>query len=131
MKEKLIKWSPVEGIPKVLYVEGLHDDYEGFRILLKGEGSKSRMLRITFDPALAYRNVDDGDRLKSLSEWAGDEDWSLFTIENSAFIDWFIDENHPKYDRYDRENIVHYSIMTPNDIVDVISEFKPKVEWLN
>ncbi len=31
-----------------MWVEALHDDYEGLRILLKGNGSAAGVLRITF-----------------------------------------------------------------------------------
>jgi hypothetical protein len=31
------KWEPLEGIEAELWVEALHDDYEGLRILLRGQ----------------------------------------------------------------------------------------------
>ncbi len=128
MREKLIKWHPIEKIPEKLYAEGIIDDYEGFRILLKGTEKTDKMLRIQFNVALAYRNSDEGDRLKSLSEWASYEKHSLFQVDESNFIDWFLEQN---YSKYKKEELVHYLIMTPNDVIDVISLEKPNVEWLN
>ena len=54
-KNSFKKWEPLPGLPEEMYLEGLHNDYEGFRLLLKGDGDQAKMLRITFDPVLAYR----------------------------------------------------------------------------
>lgn len=45
-------YEPLELFPKLpqpKYVEGIHDDYEGFRILLRGEDLASPMLRLMFN----------------------------------------------------------------------------------
>jgi len=31
---KFKKWTPIDSLPQTLYLEGLYDDYEGFRLLL-------------------------------------------------------------------------------------------------
>jgi hypothetical protein len=61
------KWEPLKNIPRILYCEGIHDDYEGFRILLIGENERSPVLRIMFDAARSYRNTDEGDLLKTIA----------------------------------------------------------------
>jgi len=123
------QWKPIDGLPEVLYVEGLHDDYEGVRILLKGEQEDGKMLVIKFDPALSYRNTDEGDRhilAREHPEVRGT--WSLFKAEQSEFIDWFNRENQNI--RNDL-NIVHYLIVTESDVIDILAGFPPKVEWLD
>ena len=129
--QTLIKWSPLEGICEKLSLEGLHDDYEGVRLLLKGESPNNRMLRISFDPALSYRNIDEGDYMKSLHSFHGGEllgKWTLFTVENSEFLQWFTKESH---ETHKGENITHYAVLTIDDCVDILSAYPPKVEWLN
>jgi hypothetical protein len=124
--EKYTKWLPLEDIPDRLYIDGLYDDREGFRLLLS-DYETGRMLRITFDPVLSYRNTDEGDLLVTLESREGFIKWPLFTIENSKFIHWF---NEESLNIHKDENPVHYSIYTPNDIIDVISTSPPIVEWL-
>ena len=129
MQEKLVKWEPIEKIENEMYLEGLYDDWEGFRLLLRGVNKSSGMLRIIFDPAWSYRYIDEGDLLKSLNERKRNIEgaWPLYTIENSKYIEWF---NEESFDMHKDKNIAHYAIYTPVHLVDVLSAFTPKVEWL-
>ncbi|MCI5141352.1 MAG: hypothetical protein D3909_06440 [Candidatus Electrothrix sp. ATG1] len=94
---------------------------------MKGEEVNSPLLRITFDPALTYRNIDEGSLLRSL-EWAdGQANYPLFIVENSDWVEWFHKES---CGTYEESNIIHYAIITPNDCIDILAEFEPKAEWL-
>ncbi len=126
-KDQYEKWIPLEKIPPRLYCEGLHDDYEGFRILLKGDDPNSSILRITFDATLAYRNIDEGDLLRTIQARPDIGHFSLFTVECSTWLKWFHSES---CEIHDGENIVHYAIYAANDCIDVLSAFEPSVEWL-
>lgn len=127
-KEKYKKWEPVKDIPSSLLCEGLHDDYEGFRVLLKGSGDKACTFRIVFGTALAYRNIDEGDLQKTLHSIVCTEPCSLFIVENSTWLKWFQEES---YGIHDDEEIIHYAIYTENDCIDILSAYPPVVEWLN
>ncbi|NQX99442.1 MAG: hypothetical protein HRT73_16425 [Flavobacteriales bacterium] len=35
------------------------------------------------------------------------------------------------YGSYESSSILHYAFYTPIDCIEVLSEFTPKVEWLN
>lgn len=122
------KWAPIEGIPARLYCEAMHDDYEGFRILLKGESAESSVLRVAFDPALAYRNIDEGKLLKTISKIENPGSTTLYTVANSSWVDWFKAESSGILKG---KEIAHYAIYTPNDCIDVLAEYEPKVEWLD
>lgn len=120
------KWTPIESLPKTLYLEAVHDDWEGFRLLLKHDEAR-RILRITFNPPLSYRNTDEGDLLKSINE----QDlggWSLYVVSSSDYLAWFSDQS---CGIHEPDDVVHYAIYTPNDCVDVLSAHSPTVEWLN
>mmetsp|Transcript_7221 Transcript_7221/g.9363 ORF Transcript_7221/g.9363 Transcript_7221/m.9363 type:complete len:125 (+) Transcript_7221:142-516(+) len=120
------RWVPLNNLPQALYLEALYDDYEGFRLVLKGEDSSSRPLRITFEDVLSYRNTDEGALLETLSNF-NFGGWSLFTSQTSNYIDWFVSESGGIYDEND---IVHYFVYTPNDCVDILSIAPPRVELL-
>ena len=125
---RYIKWVPIDSIPNRMYCEAIHDDYEGFRILLKGENSRSKTLRMFFESILAYRNVDEGYMLRTLESIKDREIFPLYTVHNSIWLRWFHEES---YNIVSNKMITHYSIVTPNDIIDILSEFEPIVEWLN
>lgn len=128
MKNVFKKWEPLKNIPRILYCEGIHDDYEGFRILLVGENERSPVLRIMFDAARSYRNADEGDLLKTIASMDDPGSSSLFIVDNSSWVKWFHEET---YNIHKGRDIKHYAIYTPNDCIDVLSEFEPRVEWLN
>lgn len=122
------KWIPIHSIPERLFCEAIHDDYEGFRILLRGEALHSPMLRISFESVLAYRNIDEGSLLKTLNLLKDCEPSSFYLVQNSTWLVWFHEES---YGMYEDRHIVHYAIFTSHDCIDVLSEYEPVVEWLN
>jgi hypothetical protein len=124
--EKYKKCIPIKDIPDTLVLFGLHDNYEGFRILLR-DGKSSRVLRIRFDSFFTYRNTDIGYLSRTMLEKNKFVKWPLFTVKNSMFLQCLQEENPEKQLN---EKPVHYAIITPNNCIDVISESSPKVEWL-
>ena len=121
-------WRPLPDLLFPIYLEALHDDSEGFRLLLRAEGNAGKTLRIVFNPALSYRNTDEGDLLKMLPNIEGLGKSTLFTVRNSEYLVWF---HGMSVGRHEEENIIHYAIYTPNDCVDALSAYPPIVEWLN
>lgn len=117
-------WEPLEGTRLLFYCEGLHDDWEGFRILLR---SNDRVLRVSFNAHVAYRNMDEGKRLKTLSQFPRDIlGVTFYTVENSTWAKWFYEESKV----YDGDELTHYMIGTDNDWIDVLALEPPIVEWL-
>jgi len=129
-KNSFKKWEPISELPGEMYLEGLHNDYEGFRLLLKGTGDQAKMLRIMFDPVLAYRGIDEGD-LISYERFDEDSNlgrWGFFIVASSNYLERF---HHTSQGIHEGEDIVHYAVYTPNDCLDILSASPPEVEWLN
>ena len=122
-------WSPIENLPFVAYLEALRDDYEGFRILLRGKEAHAPVFRIAFESVVAYRNVNESFRLAT---WAAIGNMgklpTFLTVENSRWIEWLVAEAGGVL-RADA--LTHYAIYSPEDCIDIVSEFPPEVEWLN
>lgn len=125
-KTNIKRWNP----PKIkdsglFYLEGLYDDYKGFRLILKGERESDEIVELLFENNLAYRNLDESQRLKTLNENSIlTKKWSFFKTKDSSFLDWF---NNESYNIYKTEKLTHYIIVTPNDIVDIITDEEPKI----
>jgi hypothetical protein len=120
MKEKYEIWEQTSEWPKSLYLQALHDDYEGFRLILEDKDGQGSVFKVSFDSHLAYRNIDEGDRLSSLPSLThkGEKLATVYLVKNSNWVHWFKEENAGKYDN---EGLLHWAIITPNDWVDVIS----------
>jgi hypothetical protein len=126
--EKYKKWIPIKDIPDTLVLFGLHDNYEGFRILLRDEKTHG-VMRIFFDSFVSYRNTSEVYLLKTLHERKGVVKWPLFIVENSGFLKSLHEEEDVDKQLF-TEKPIHYAIITPNNCIDVISSSLPKVEWL-
>lgn len=131
--ENYIQWLPLENIPLRLVCDSIHDDEEGICIVLREQSKPgkvsnkqaTKVLKVLFDPAIAYRNIDESYRSRTFDDHQ-ERIGSLFIVENSRWVSWLHEES---YRMYADSNIIHYAFFTLNDSIDVLSEFEPIVEW--
>jgi len=120
------KWQPVvNDFPKSIFIVGLYDDSKSFRIICRDIYSQ-RKFKFIFDEYIAYRNSDEGARLKSHNLFpSNSREWCLFKTDNSEFINWIIDESTGIYSS---NEIIHYFFRTSDDIIEVLSLNEPKCQ---
>ncbi len=125
---KFRKWNPIEfDIP--LNVEVIHDDYEGFRILMKGNEVDSKMLKIAFENPLMYQNINESYKLKIWEGLSKEISGNIFyKIDDSELVDSFNENSLNAYSNWD---IIHFAFYTYQDCIDVLSITDPIIEWLN
>ena len=129
MKEEVYSsWKPLPDVPGRIYCEAVHHDYEHFRVLLKGDETTSRTFRILFEVIVAYRNINESYRLRTWERVHGENMVGLFTVENSKWVEWLREESSGVLNDV---QLTHYAIFTPEDCIEIVSEFAPEVEWLN
>jgi len=125
IKNQLIKWIPINGIPDIFYLDSIFDGKDGVYFNLSCDlENEEKVLVIYFDSLFSYRVTNESYRLKFIMVH-NIEKPSFFIVKDSSYISWFKDESFHVY----QSNILHYIILTGNDIIDVISEFKPSVYW--
>jgi hypothetical protein len=129
MTEHFAKWVPIDGVENEMWVEALHDDYEGLRILLRGTSPSTGVLRICFRSYYLYRNADESYRDKLWLEAAFEQrDWPLCITFESRLIDWLYEECGGVYSKAE---MIHYLIKTGADVIEVVTnKTPPTVEWL-
>ncbi len=88
---------------------------------------RGRRIKLSFDSHMAYRKLDEGDALLTLSHMrkTGGTGKYLYRVEDSAFAAWF---NQERCDSGSNPSLVHYSVAAANDIVDVLALEPPAVE---
>lgn len=128
LNERHLPWIPLEGVPDEVYLEALHDDYEGIRLLLRGAGN-APTFRLQFASVIAYRNINESFRART---WAaaqgGTRVGSLRRVESSRGLAWLVEESGGLLDA---AKLRHYAVYTPEDCIDVVTEFEPEACWLN
>ena len=127
-KQTFILWEPLDDLPRPMYVDAVHDDYEGFRILLRSEIPTSPVLKIAFESYLSYRNTDESYLVKIWQSMPSENiGKNFFLVQNSAYIAFFHEMTENIYADW---SVKHYAIYTISDCVDVISTVPPIVAWL-
>lgn len=116
--EILHKWVPDPNIPSKLWYMISLVDKNGLLCIEISDDKDISSWSFTFKSYLSYRNTDEGDRLKFLSELKGQQPWSLYLVENSKYIKWFDEESCSKWDP---KSIFHYTFFTQDDLIDVLA----------
>lgn len=107
------------------YLQGIYDDINRLRVILKGIDEDDKKLQITFRSYISFRTANESYRLKTLYESKFKN--GLNYSSNSKFIDWIKEESRGIYDDL---NMIHYLICSNDDITDVISFDEPVITWL-
>ncbi len=108
------KWIPLDDLPETMYIRAIHNDCEGFRVILEEE-NPSRLIRIYFKDVLVFRKIDEGHYLRTLENI---DSSTLFKSKKSEYLEWFISEQKQILNR---DSVTHYAIYTPNDCLDIIA----------
>ena len=92
-----------------------------------GDDPGGPTLRMHFESAIGYRNVNESYRLNTWAELDMAQNPPLLVVENSSWLAWLRSEAG---EVVDWEKVVHYVIFTSEDCLDIATEFPPSVEWL-
>lgn len=123
---KYLTWQPIPDITGRVIIDGVEDFDDGL-VLYIHISKTNKSFKIVFDPYIAYRNMDESYRTRTFSEHGGFLN-SLNLVENSSWLEWL---NVESQGYYQDEKIIHYSIITDADCIDVLSKFSPHITPLN
>jgi hypothetical protein len=122
-------WKPLRDLPNIVSCEAIIDDYEWFRIFLRGyETEDRRFIRLKFEEDFAYRKLDEGDSRRTFALLTQNERGIFFVAERSSFIDWFHAES---FSIRQTTTLLHYIVFAVNDTVEVLASEPPVVEWVD
>lgn len=120
-------WNPIPNLKERLVFHSLHREFEYLTIKLVDE-SWQKVLAIQFDSDVVFRLMDEMNRQMTRGYKNGLNEWSLYEVTNSSFLEWF---------KYESEGIgqnyrhYHYLIWTIDEVIDVLSLDAPKVFWVD
>ena len=126
---RYVRWEPFPGTRGRWYLEGLHLDREGFRLLLRDEDVTRPMLLLAFETPLLFQVADEGFRLSG-----PDDDSELafphpfYTVERSSLVKDFHRSSAGVYRDW---TIRHFAIYAADECVDVLSIKEPRVQFVD
>jgi hypothetical protein len=131
MNNKLTLWTlpGLEMAGKIhASVEAVHDDYEGFRIIVKVEKPQLIILKLEFGAVLSYRNTVESYLLELWHQQEQSIYGKVFyLIENSEYVKFV---NRTALEIYKDWDIKHYAIFTNTDCVEILATQPPTITWL-
>ena len=125
MTERLVPLEAGAQLPPVrdVGVVSITDDRKGLLVIL--EDAAGREIKVYFAEPFAYRNMDEGNRLRTLEVVSPSGLDVLCEMQNSAWLEWFHEES---YEIRRSLGLRHYFVLTPDDWIDVIAVDPPVVE---
>lgn len=136
MQEKWTQWRPLSNLSDRYYIESISDNFkEGFKIILADAHEKTRNVLIHFPHSVnAYRRTDETFTLLTIGYldkvYGGSfyANWTFFKAENSEYLKWLSEQSHTISDSY---KIMHYALITDEEIIDIACTYEPTVTFLD
>jgi hypothetical protein len=130
---KLKRWDTLMSDAKHLFMESLHDHAGVLEIELADYSNNVAIARyqVTFRRYPAYRNIEESYRLElwqrrdRLTD-SGPMGWTLI-VPDSPWVQEFV--NEPVLEFFN-PGIVHFMIVTENDVLEVLSNEEPVIDQL-
>lgn len=124
MKDHFIPILQDIACDRVFDLDTLTDSGGTLKLHLSNESGKK--FTLSFDDSLAFRKLDEGDALAIVNQAkvTSKLGLSFYRVENSQFLEWFLAQG---YGVRASERLLHISVMTSDDIIDVICLNEPKV----
>lgn len=119
------KWNPIPHLAdERLYVEGVHDDWEGFRIWIGSENRKAGLVVvIRFENRLLYTASDEGHRLSAVKNPEPLKFPHLFwKVSDSELVREF---HRQSVGITEDRSVTHYAFLGVDDCIDVLSVEDP------
>jgi len=127
MSNKFIIWDLLPDQPDQIYCEAIHDDHEGFRLILLEKEGKKRLLRICYEQTLAYFRTEDGCLLDSLPSSIRKKGCFFYATE-SSWLERFHTESGGIYKDLE---VKHYVVSAIEASVEILSVIEPESVWLH
>lgn len=135
MQEKWVQWKPLENLANKYSVKLMTMSMRDFKILLIDTDADTPDVSIVFSyPINTFRNSEEAFRLQTIGylneNYGGDfySTWSLFKVENSEYLKWLSEQSGGLSDFY---KMIHFCIITDDEIFDFVASDEPKVEFVS
>lgn len=134
--ESWSRWDLAPGIAGNYGIQGVHDDLDGFKILLLHDNTNQKVELFFPDSVWAYRSTTDSFRYdlfgKLFIKYDKDfyQEHAFFKVEQSIYLQWIVDESGGILNDY--KDFQHLVIKGINSMLDIVVSKgeTPKVKFL-
>ena len=119
------RWTPIETWSNSrVYVEAVHDDWEGFRIWLRHDDPEKGILIVRFEAAMLYDSSGEHDRVGKIKPDQPELEFPhvFWTVADSELLTVF----HRQSCGFHKDRgVVHYAFLAVDQGIDVLSKTAP------
>lgn len=132
MIEKWTRWEPLPNLASKYDVNAINFGKKGLKITLAEKEQDHKTVIISFkDPIVSYTRTDESftsGLAYNLSMMYGDvfyAKWTFFKIINSNYTKRSLEKSKKLI--YDSSHLIHFSLLTCDDVIDIIADYEPEV----
>jgi hypothetical protein len=126
------KWIPIAGLPPHFLIDNILSNTEALFVTLKNPHDKKN-ITMSFEGSLYSNRITKKDdffkKINDLKKKNGPSfynDWSMFRIENSSYLQWLKKESYGVYERDDEYRMNHFIILGSNLVFELLIPGEPK-----
>lgn len=95
-------------------------------LTLRLKGDEEARLELVFDAYVAYRKLDEGDAMLTLRRVSDTSALgrTFYEVAESEFVAWYVAQG---YGVRKGADIRHFTILTQNDVIDVLALSQPVI----
>lgn len=119
------RWTPIEAWSNSrVYIEAVHDDWEGFRIWLRHDDPTKGMLIVRFEAAMLYDSAGEHDRIGEIKPDQPKMEFPhvFWTVDDSELLTVF---HRQSCGIHKDHGVVHYAFLACDQCIDVLSSTAP------
>jgi hypothetical protein len=122
-EQRFTPWPELRDVGRPVWFEHVKFEASDLVVLIKLEPSPD-LLELHFDAPIAFRGVGETYRLRTWNE-APEAVVGFHQVQHSEFISWLRIESGGVLDE---RQLHHFAILTPDDCLEVITEFPPSIK---
>ena len=134
MNEEWVQWLPDLPLANKYDIDKIIHDLDDFRMLLTDTQDSKNQVWVIFDKSIdVFRSTDESYCLKTihlLNKKYGKDfyvKWTFFKVQNSLYVEWLYEQS---FETFPKEGYTHFAFIEDNAIVDVVSVYEPRFEFV-
>ena len=132
--EEWMRWEPIEELAPKYTIETICENERTLFIILYEVRDKKKKIRVTFeDAADSYKNTFEFFRMDLINDLCTRygasffKEWTFFQVTHSPYMQWLRQQSRGLAGGM---GFIHFSFITSNSVLDVLSTKDPHVEVL-
>ena len=120
-------WNPVPAIQgERLYLEAVHDDWEGFRVWFRHHEPSRQVLIFKFETPIAHFASNESYRIAGFKPEPESDPGNIWTVEQSELVELV---RRQSAGTMSADEMTHFVLLSSEDCIDVVAATQPGITY--